>query len=147
MINTADVVRIGRVSKINYDTGMIEATYPQYDNSVTPEFPVISFNDEYKMPKIGDEIAVLHLSNGAAAGVILGHYWNETNTPAETGEGLFLKQFALEAGKAYLRYKAGAMLMKSDNSITLDANTITFKCSAGTATVADIIAHMRTHNS
>ena len=63
------------------------------------------------------------------------------------GEGLFLKQFALEAGKAYLRYKAGAMLMKSDNSITLDANTITFKCSAGTATVADIIAHMRTHNS
>ena len=108
---------------------------------------MISFNDEYKMPKIGDEIAVLHLSNGAAAGVILGHYWNETNKPAESGAGLYLKQFAEEAGKAYARYKAGAYLLKSDASITLDANAITFKCSAGTVTVADIIAHMRTHDS
>ena len=141
------LIRVGRVSKIDFDNGMVAVTYPDLDDSVTSFLSVVSFNDEYKMPKIGDEIAVLHLSNGAAAGVILGHYWNETNTPAETGEGLFLKQFALEAGKAYLRYKAGAMLMKSDNSITLDANTITFKCSAGTATVADIIAHMRTHNS
>ena len=143
----ADNIRVGNVSSIKYKKGLIEVTYPDLDDSVTDALPVFSFTGEYKMPKIGDEIAVLHLSNGAAAGVILGHYWNETNTPAETGEGLFLKQFALEAGKAYLRYKAGAMLMKSDNSITLDANTITFKCSAGTATVADIIAHMRTHNS
>lgn len=143
----ADVVRIGRVSKINYETGMIEATYPQYDDSVTPEFPVVSFNDEYKMPKIGDEIAVLHLSNGAAAGVILGHYWNETNKPAENGAGLYLKQLGPDPGMAFLKYLAGATTLKSGSSITLDASAITFKCSAGTCTVADIISHMRTHNS
>ena len=131
----ADVVRIGRVSKINYDTGMIEATYPQYDNSVTPEFPVISFNDEYKMPKIGDEVMAIHLPTGQARGLVFGHYWNKTNKPLNYGAKLYRKEFGHEYGEAYAEYEDGGELL-------LFAPEIEFQTSSGTITVTEIITKL-----
>ena len=118
MINMADVVRIGRVSKINYDTGMIEATYPQYDNSVTPEFPVISFNDEYKMPKIGDEVLVVHLSNGETAGIVLGKFWGGDEKPKVYGQNVFRKELGDTQGECYIQYKDGKLTFKSPEGST-----------------------------
>ena len=69
-------IRIGKISKIDYENGMAEVTYPDMDNAVTAPFPILSLNDEYKAPLIGEEVLVLHLSNGTANGVILGPYWN-----------------------------------------------------------------------
>lgn len=66
-------IRIGRVSSIDYGSGMISVTYPDLDDSVTDDLR--SFNgDEYKMPPVGAEVLVLHLSNGCAAGVVMGRY-------------------------------------------------------------------------
>ena len=62
----SDLIRVGCVSKINYEEGTIEVTYPDRDDAVTDPFPVLSFNDEYKMPDIGQDVLVLHLSNGSA---------------------------------------------------------------------------------
>ena len=45
----SDLIRVGCVSKINYEEGTIEVTYPDRDDAVTDPFPVLSFNDEYKM--------------------------------------------------------------------------------------------------
>ena len=81
-----DLIRIGRVSSIDYEAGMIEVTYPDRDNAVTDAFPVLSFNSEYKMPAIGENILVLHLSNGTAAGVVLGTFWNSSNRPEVSGK-------------------------------------------------------------
>ena len=64
------LIRIGKVSKVDYETGMAEVTYPDMDNSVTALFPIVNLNEEYKMPEIGEEVLVLHLSNGAASGLI-----------------------------------------------------------------------------
>ena len=36
----ADNIRVGNVSKVDYKKGMIEATYPDLDDSVTDLFPV-----------------------------------------------------------------------------------------------------------
>lgn len=101
------LVRIGKVSKINYKTGMIKVTYPELDDSVTAEFPVFSFNDEYKMPKTGQEVLVLHLSNGQSAGILLGKYWNKANLPPRYGQGknVFNKEIDEESGKVYINYK------------------------------------------
>lgn len=46
-------IRIGKISKIDYESGMAEVTYPDMDNAVTAPFPLLSFNDEYKMPQVG----------------------------------------------------------------------------------------------
>ena len=56
-------IRIGRVSSIDYGSGMISVTYPDLDDSVTDDLPVFSMGDEYKMPPVGAEVLVLHLSN------------------------------------------------------------------------------------
>ena len=63
------LIRIGRVSSVNYDEGMISVTYPDLDDSTTDEFPVFSFTDEYKMPGIGQEVLVIHLSTGSLLGL------------------------------------------------------------------------------
>lgn len=101
------LVRIGKVSKINYEKGMIRVTYPDLDDSVTAEFPVFSFTDEYKMPKIGQEVLVLHLSNGQSAGILIGKYWNKKNVPPAYGQGknVFNKEIDEEFGKVRVTYK------------------------------------------
>lgn len=58
------LIRIGKVSSIDYANGMISVTYPDMDGATTDNFPVFSLTDEYKMPGIGQEVLVLHLSNG-----------------------------------------------------------------------------------
>ena len=40
------LIRVGRVSKIDFDNGMVAVTYPDLDDSVTSFLSVVSFNDE-----------------------------------------------------------------------------------------------------
>lgn len=117
-------VRIGKVSSIDYKNGMISVTYPDLDDSVTDELPVFSMTDEYKMPQIGAEVLVLHLSNGCAAGVVMGRYWNEANRPPISGKDVFRKELGATFGEAYVQYKDG---------------DITLKDKKGSATLASIL--------
>ena len=64
------LIRIGRVSKIDYEHGMISVTYPDLDDSVTVPLSTVSFNDEYKMPQIGDEVLAVHLPSGQARVIV-----------------------------------------------------------------------------
>ena len=123
----ADNIRVGNVSKVDYQKGMIEATYPDLDDSVTDLFPVFSFTDEYKMPKVGDEILVLHLSNGESAGIVLGRYWNEDNEPPAYGKNVFRKELGESFGEAYIQYKNG---------------NITFHDPGGTSTLDSILKRL-----
>lgn len=120
-------IRIGRVSKIDYDHGMMEVTYPDLDDSVSDAFPVFSMCNEYKMPNIGEEVLVLHFSNGESAGVVLGRYWNEENTPAVTGVDVFRKELGDSFGEAYMQYMN---------------NDITFHYPEETTTVRDILRRL-----
>lgn len=106
-------IRIGNVSSVNYDTGMIRVTYPDRDDAVTAELPVFSFTDEYKMPAVGSEVLVLHLSNGAEAGVVMGHYWNEDNVPPAAGAGVFRKELGQRFGEAYIQYRDGNIVIRA----------------------------------
>ena len=58
------LIRVGRVSKIDYEHGMISVTYPDLDDSVTVPLATASFGDEYKMPQVGDEVLAVHLPSG-----------------------------------------------------------------------------------
>lgn len=110
-------IRIGRVSSINYETGMARVTYRDKDETVTTEFPMLNFNDEYRMPKVGQDVMVAHLSNGSSRGVVMGTIWNRKYAPVETGAGLYRKDLSRKKDAAYVRYddKSGEYLIKVAN--------------------------------
>lgn len=159
-------IRIGKVSSIDYTNGMIKVVYPDLDNSVTDDLPYLTFNNEYQMPCINDDVLVVHLSNGQAAGICAGTYWNVQNVPRASGKGVYRKEFNSESpNEAYLECESGIMTLHSrDLSLLLDGNLtvdvgsinmsadnisleasgeITFKSSAGSITLSEIINHIK----
>lgn len=93
--------RIGTVSSVDEETGMVSVIYHDRDGEVTQLLPYATFNNEYKLPNIGAKVVVLHLSNGNEMGVVLGTYWNECNTAGNPGT------FHKDLGNgAYINYKA-----------------------------------------
>lgn len=122
------LVRMGKVSSVDYENGMVSVTYPDLDDSTTDLFPLFSMADEYKMPGIGQDVLVLHLSSGQASGIVMGKYWNEDNIPLMSGKGTYRKELGELPGEAYVQYEEG---------------NITFHDHSGTVTLGDIIAGLK----
>lgn len=133
------LIRLGKVSSIDYANGMISVTYPDMDDSTTSKFPVFSFTDEYKMPSIGQEVLVLHLSNGESAGVVMGRYWNKGNTPPTSGAGVFRKELGAAFGEAYIQY-AGKNMTLHDPKGTTTLGSILSRLSSLEKRVTDVEA-------
>ena len=102
MATNSASVRTGRISSINYPAGTVRVTYPDRDDMVTQEIPLLSF--EYNMPSIGDLVQVNHLSNGAEMGIVMSNFWNDGNVPFEGKEGLWRKELSKKQDRAVLRY-------------------------------------------
>lgn len=97
-------IRIGKVSSIDYENGMLRVVYNDRGQAVTSNLPYASVNSEYKMPEVGEAVLVAHLSNGSSRGVVVGGYWNKSNRPVECGEGLYRKELSSTQGEALYRY-------------------------------------------
>lgn len=112
-------VRLGKVSAIDYATGMVRVVYHEKDDSVTRLIPLIS--NEYQMPEVEDQVLVIHLSNGTEAGVVIGRPWSEKNKPPEGGAGLYRKDMARTPGEAMIRYKNGTLTFQA-GSVVVNGN-------------------------
>lgn len=99
----ADTIRFGKVSNINYETGCMEIVYEDREDSVTDMIPMLA-NAGYKMPKVGDIVAVAHNSNGSEEGVVMGTVWGENEKPPEGAQNLFRQDLDDEPGKCFIRY-------------------------------------------
>lgn len=71
-----DIIRIGKVSSVDA-SGMVAVTYPDRGTGATTPLPVLA-NGLYRAPQVGDLVAVAHLGNGSAEGVVLGILHNES---------------------------------------------------------------------
>ena len=87
-----DNIRIGTVGTVNYQNATVSVFYTDMNDLATAELPYFSVTGEYKMPKVGEQVLVLHLSNGESFGVVLGGFFSDEDLPKESGEGLFYKQ-------------------------------------------------------
>lgn len=115
-----DVIRIGKVSSIDYEKGMISVYYEDRTAMVTSTMPVLS-NGRYKMPKVGESILVAHLSNGTNAAVVLGTFFNDANAPKMSGQNMYYDEL-------------------SDNTmISSDGTDITLKVATGSVNVSTLI--------
>lgn len=102
----SNILRIGKISSINYPEGTARISYEDKDGSTTSELPFLAW--EYWMPKIGDQVLVGHLSNGSCAGVIIGPVWHGDYQPTDGREGVYRKEYSNEQGIANETYDAGA---------------------------------------
>ncbi len=115
---TDRLIRIGKVSTVDYEAGMISVTYPHMDHNTTKKFPVFAMSDEYKMPAVGDEVLVLHLPTGQSSGIVLGKMWNKSNVPKKAGEQVYSQEFAHEPDESYMEYDGaeGDLKFKDKNT-------------------------------
>lgn len=147
-----DQIRVGKVSSVNHEAGMLSVTYPDRDGSTTVDLPVLSHCDEYKMPPVGADVLVLHMANGMASGVVLGRYWNVKNRPEVSGipyaikPGTYRQELGEEHGQAYIEFSGGTLTLHAE-SIVLDAKNIIINgdsmkvnTQGGLVSVADITA-------
>lgn len=110
-----NIFRVGKVSSVDYENGMLQVVYSDKDNEVTTKLPYANFGNEYNMPKIGEQVMVAHLSNGTGRGVVLGSMWNKKNLPGESGKELYRKELSKAPGAAYLRFdeRSGEYLIRA----------------------------------
>ena len=94
-----NLIRVGKVSSINYNKGKIRVLFPDKNNIVTDEIPYLSF--EYNMPKVGDTVLCLFLGNGIAKGFCLGKFYNQKNPPVQPGAQYYYKNIYDEAHIEY----------------------------------------------
>lgn len=110
-------MKIGKISSIDYDHGMVRVTYPDRGNSVSPPMPMLS--EVYHMPQVGDLVLVAGLSN-SGAGVVLGKFWTKENQPATSGKGVFCHQLGSENGQAVISYDGSVLSITTKGSLTLN---------------------------
>lgn len=112
------IIRVGVVSSINYETGCIRVTYPDKDNAVSGELPC--FSHCYEMPEVGEKVVVFYLSNGKSEGFAIGKYFNPSNMPIEFGKGIIHKPLGETGCLKYdeasdtLTIKAGNIILEGD---------------------------------
>lgn len=109
-----DILRIGKISSVNYENGTARVLYTDRDNAVTAELPLLSH--EYSMPSIDDLVLVCHLPNGGQAGVIVGPFWNVNHRPKESGAGLFRKDLGEDC---YIKYQEGKLTIHCPGGVEI----------------------------
>ncbi len=116
----AETIRVGKVSSIDYVSGTVRVVYHDKDDAVTRPIPLLAH--EYHMPQVGDQLLVLHLSNGTEAGVSLGRYWTDQHAPPEGAQALYRKDLGEKPGEAVLRFDGKTLRIFSQGDIHIEAN-------------------------
>lgn len=120
------IVRVGDVIKVFPSEGKVQVSFADTSSSSLP-LPLMTFGNEYSMPKVGDTVITLHMENGSSRGVCLGTYYGGGTEPAASSG--YRKDF--EPGKSFIKSNNG--------ELTIDAKQIKLKCDYGTVSVEDLI--------
>lgn len=125
------IVRVGKVTNVYAKKGKVKVLYEDTGNT-SMQLPVLTMNNEYSMPAVGDRVLTLHMENGSSKGFVLGTYYGGGNTPkASSG---YRKDLG---GGAYISCtKGGAVTIHSSGDIT-------FSGSSGSITLSEIISHIK----
>lgn len=107
-------LRVGKVTNIYPSTGKVKVMYEDAKNASLP-LSMLTMNNEYSMPAVGDRVVTAHMGNGSSKGFVLGTYYGGGTQPkANSG---YRKDFG---GGAYATSQNGAYEMY--------ANAISFRC-------------------
>ena len=127
------ILRVGKVTNIYPALGKVKVLYEDVKNTSLP-LPMLTMNNEYSMPAVGDRVLTVHMANGSSKGFVLGTYYGSGTTPnADSG---YRKDFG---NGAYVTCQNGSYLLNAAD-ITIHAEkSITFACAAGQLTLEELL--------
>ena len=100
-------MRIGKVTNIYPTTGKIKVMYEDERCASLP-LSMLTMNQEYSMPAVGDKVVTVHMANGSSKGFVLGTYYGGGMQPkANAG---YRKDFG---GGAYATCNGGTYTLKA----------------------------------
>lgn len=107
-----------QVSTLDYAGGTASICIPDRESQIIHRVPFLSA--AYEMPKPGETVAVIfeEINGQLDKGVILGRIYNGSNRPAESGEGIFYKEFS---DSASVKYSPG------DREIKFNVDTVSIR--------------------
>lgn len=106
-------MRIGKVTNIYPTTGKIKVMYED-ERSASLPLSMLTMNQEYSMPAVGDKVVTVHMANGSSKGFVLGTYYGGGMQPkANAG---YRKDFK---GGAYATCNGGVYLLKATKATLL----------------------------
>ena len=90
-------VRIGKVSRVNYEKGTIDVILEDEEEAVRHDLPL--FSDEYRMPKVDEMVTVIFKTNSGKReeGYVIGVPFQKENVPEYTGKDVYYKRLSKEA--------------------------------------------------
>lgn len=118
------IVRVGKVTNTYPDKGKVKVLYEDR-NQTSAEIPMITFNNEYTMPSVGDRVVTLHMENGSSKAFCLGTYWNANKLPPES-------EYKKDIGD-------GAYIERVDSQVTVYAPSLIFASENGAISIDDIL--------
>lgn len=124
-----NLVRVGKVSSVNGAACRARVTFPDKDDLVSDELPVIQIGangtEGYWVPEVGTNVLCLFLPNptgkGMASGFILGAYYTKAKAPAEKDETVRSIKFP---DGSFVKYDNGTITINAASQIILKAPTI-----------------------
>ena len=103
-------MRIGKVTNIYPTTGKIKVMYED-ERSASLPLSMLTMNQEYSMPAVGDKVVTVHMANGSSKGFVLGTYYGGGMQPkANTG---YRKDFG---SGAYATCIGGVYFLKTNKA-------------------------------
>lgn len=67
-------MRIGKVTNIYPTTGKVKVVYEDEKSASLP-LAMLTMNQEYFLPTVGDRVVTMHMENGSSKGFVLGTYY------------------------------------------------------------------------
>ena len=124
-----DLIRVGRVSSVNSQNCTARVTFPDKDDMVSAELPIISIGSKqtkaYWLPAIDTQVLCIFTPNpsgkGLNDGFIIGCFYSTTDTPAENNEKVV--SIHLDDG-SYIRFDNGNVEIHASKSLKLTAPRI-----------------------
>lgn len=107
-------LRIGKVTNIYPSTGKVKVMYEDEQNASLP-LSMLTMNNEYSMPAVGDRVVTFHMDNGSSKGFVFGTYYGGGTQPrANSG---YRKDFG---GGAYATCRSGGYLLHA-NTVLIES--------------------------
>lgn len=141
-------MRIGKVTQVFPSTGKMKVLYED-ENNASLQLSMLTMNNEYSMPKVGDRVLTMHMENGSSKGFVLGTYYGGGTQPkANSG---YRKDYG---GGAYATVKSGGYKLSAESielvvgdsdalqSIVINDEGITLKCPYGEETFENILKRL-----
>lgn len=121
-------LRIGKVTNIYASKGKVKVLYEDEKSASLP-LSMLTMNNEYSMPSIGDRVVTMHMKNGSSKGFVLGTYYGGSKAP--------------KVASGYRKdFERGAYASCENGEYTLYADKIKLITSYGEITVENLMKRL-----